>query len=182
MELSMRWARRGLARWHQTGDGSQALFGIVQGGIYPDLRRRSVETLQEMGFPGIAVGGLSVGEPKDAMFETVGHTAPLLPWDKPRYLMGVGTPKDLVRAVAQRHRHVRLCPADAKRAERLSFHEPGTSVDKKRALRGRRSSGRPRLFLSCLSQVFPGLSASPVHVRRASCRHSEHVSQPRLLS
>ena len=101
MELSMRWAGRGRDRWREVSDGSQALFGIVQGGIYPDLRRRSIEVLLEMGFPGIAVGGLSVGEPKDAMVETVGETAPLLPWDKPRYLMGVGTPKDLVRAVAQ---------------------------------------------------------------------------------
>jgi queuine tRNA-ribosyltransferase len=100
MELSMRWARRGLDRWHQKSDGSQALFGIVQGGIYLDLRRRSAEAVLEMGFPGIAVGGLSVGEPKEVLFEILEGTAPLLPWNRPRYLMGVGTPKDLVRAVA----------------------------------------------------------------------------------
>jgi len=97
MELSMRWAARGRARW---GGGGGALFGIVQGGMYPDLRRRSVEALGALDFPGLAVGGLSVGEPKDLMFEILEAVVPLLPSDRPRYLMGVGTPRDIVRAVS----------------------------------------------------------------------------------
>jgi queuine tRNA-ribosyltransferase len=76
------------------------LFGIVQGSVYPELRRRSAEVLLSLGFSGMAIGGLSVGEPRDLMYEIVEKTAPLLPWEKPRYLMGVGTPKDLVRSVA----------------------------------------------------------------------------------
>lgn len=100
MELSMRWAKRCREHWRKYDDGSRALFGIVQGSVYPDLRRRSAEALNELDFAGMAIGGLSVGEPKDLMYEIVERTAPLLPWDRPRYLMGVGTPEDLVRAVA----------------------------------------------------------------------------------
>lgn len=100
MELSMRWANRCRKEWQRSRDGSQALFGIVQGGIFPDLRTRSVETLAALNFSGLAIGGLSVGEPKDLMFEILEHSVPQLPWDRPRYLMGVGTPKDLVRGVA----------------------------------------------------------------------------------
>jgi len=100
MELSTRWARRCRNHWNREDDGSHALFGIVQGSVYPELRKRSAEALSEIGFPGMAVGGLSVGEPKDLMYEIVDCTVPLLPWDRPRYLMGVGTPEDLVRCVA----------------------------------------------------------------------------------
>lgn len=99
MELSMRWAKRCHDRWREDVR-SQALFGIVQGGIHTDLRERSVEELRKLEFPGLAIGGLSVGEPKDVMFEVLEFTLPLLPWERPRYLMGVGTPKDLVRCVA----------------------------------------------------------------------------------
>lgn len=100
MELSMRWARRCRQQWEPHSDGSSGLFGIVQGSVYPELRARSVEALLGLGFSGMAVGGLSVGEPKDAMFEVLDAAIPLLPWHQPRYLMGVGTPKDIVRAVA----------------------------------------------------------------------------------
>jgi queuine tRNA-ribosyltransferase len=100
MELSTRWAKRCREQWRKQDDGSRALFGIVQGSVYPELRKRSAEALNEMDFPGTAIGGLSVGEPKDLMHEIVECTAPLLPWDRPRYLMGVGTPEDLVRAIA----------------------------------------------------------------------------------
>jgi queuine tRNA-ribosyltransferase len=100
MELSMRWARRCREHWDRQNDATQALFGIVQGSIYPDLRERSAEALAKIGFSGTAIGGLSVGEPKDVMYEVVDSTVPLLPWEKPRYLMGVGTPADLVRSVA----------------------------------------------------------------------------------
>jgi queuine tRNA-ribosyltransferase len=100
MELSTRWAKKCRDQWRRTDDGSRALFGIVQGSVFPDLRRRSAEALNELDFPGTAIGGLSVGEPKDLMHEMVECTVPLLPWDRPRYLMGVGTPEDLVQAIA----------------------------------------------------------------------------------
>jgi queuine tRNA-ribosyltransferase len=96
MELSMRWAARSKAAH---GDNPSALFGIVQGGVYPELRRQSAAQLLDIGFDGYAIGGLSVGEPKDDMLEMTAHTAALLPNDRPRYLMGVGTPADLVEGV-----------------------------------------------------------------------------------
>lgn len=96
MELSLRWARRSK---DAHGDNSAALFGIIQGGMYPDLRQRSTEGLLEIGFDGYAIGGLSVGEPKHEMFSTLDATTPLMQEDKPRYLMGVGTPDDLVEGV-----------------------------------------------------------------------------------
>lgn len=96
MELSRRWAKRCQI---EHGDSPHALFGIVQGGMYEDLRRESIEGLTEIGFDGYAIGGLSVGEPKDVMLETLGFTMPYMPKDKPRYLMGVGKPQDLVEGV-----------------------------------------------------------------------------------
>jgi queuine tRNA-ribosyltransferase len=100
MELSMRWAGRCVSRWGAENDGSSALFGIVQGSVYPELRARSVEALLALRPDGFAVGGLSVGEPKSAMGEVLEFTLPLLPRDRPRYLMGVGTPRDIMRGVA----------------------------------------------------------------------------------
>jgi queuine tRNA-ribosyltransferase len=96
MELSMRWAKRCKVAH---GDNPAALFGIVQGGMYPALRRESLQQLIEIGFDGYALGGLSVGEPKEEMLHILDEIAPLLPTDKPRYVMGVGTPLDLVDAV-----------------------------------------------------------------------------------
>ena len=96
MEMTHRWAERSL----RARKGSSALFGIVQGGTFPDLRRRSAEFIGGLPFEGVAIGGVSVGEPKEAMLETMRFTAPLLPADRPRYLMGVGTPEDLVEGVA----------------------------------------------------------------------------------
>jgi len=95
MERTHRWARRSLAARRQT-----ALFGIVQGGVYPDLRARSAEVISSMDFDGVAIGGVSVGETKPEMLDVMRHTAPLLPAEKPRYLMGVGTPQDLLDGVA----------------------------------------------------------------------------------
>ncbi|MEO8217316.1 MAG: tRNA guanosine(34) transglycosylase Tgt [Acidobacteriota bacterium] len=96
MELTHRWARRS----YEALRGPTALFGIVQGGTFSDLRRRSVETVCEIPFDGFAIGGLSVGESKPAMLETARETAALLPSGSPRYLMGVGTPEDLIEGVA----------------------------------------------------------------------------------
>ncbi len=100
MELSMRWAKRCRDRWDKEETGARGLFGIVQGSVYPDLRKRSAEALLKIGFSGIAIGGLSVGEPKGLMYEVVESTVPSLPWDQPRYLMGVGTPEDLIQNIA----------------------------------------------------------------------------------
>lgn len=95
MELSLRWAERSKA----AHTGTAALFGIVQGGMYEHLRDISLAGLKQIGFDGYAIGGLSVGEPKPDMLRVLGHVLPQMPADKPRYLMGVGTPEDLVEAV-----------------------------------------------------------------------------------
>ena len=96
MQLSLRWAER--SKKAHAGNPN-ALFGIVQGGMYEDLRDQSLEKLAEIGFDGYAIGGLSVGEPKEDMLRILAHTAPQLPQERPRYLMGVGTPEDIVDAV-----------------------------------------------------------------------------------
>ncbi len=118
MHLSMRWAKRSRASFEELSErpiyrgdesskesssaprSSNALFGIVQGGMHEALRTESLEALNQIGFEGYAIGGLSVGEPKEDMLRVLAHTAPQLPHDKPRYLMGVGTPEDLVEGVA----------------------------------------------------------------------------------
>jgi queuine tRNA-ribosyltransferase len=100
MELSMRWAKRS-RQAHDEGGNGNALFGIVQGGMYENLRDESLAGLLDIGFDGYAIGGLSVGEPKADMRRILRHAAPRLPVEKPRYLMGVGTPADIVDAVAQ---------------------------------------------------------------------------------
>ena len=98
LERTHRWAERSL-RAHTRDD--QALFGIVQGGVFPDLRERSARFIASLGFEGHAIGGLSVGETKDEMYAMVDRVTDILPHDKPRYLMGVGTPQDLVEGVAR---------------------------------------------------------------------------------
>lgn len=98
MELSLRWAERS----KKSHEGNHnALFGIIQGGMHENLRDMSFAGLESIGFDGYAIGGLSVGEPKPDMQRILKHTTPLLPTDKPRYLMGVGTPSDIVNAVTQ---------------------------------------------------------------------------------
>ena len=112
LELTARWARRSRARFDELqregadagregADARQALFGIVQGATHLDLRRESLERTVEVGFDGYAIGGLSVGEEKAVMYDVVGAVAPLMPAGRPRYLMGVGTPEDLVESVAR---------------------------------------------------------------------------------
>lgn len=96
MLLSLRWAERSK---HAHAGNSAALFGIVQGGMYEDLRLHSLAALTEIGFDGYAIGGLSVGEPKDEMLKVISALTPEMPVAKPRYLMGVGTPSDIVEAV-----------------------------------------------------------------------------------
>ena len=98
MELSLRWAERS-KKAH--GDHHGALFGIIQGGMYKQLRDESLQGLIDIGFSGYAIGGLSVGEPVEQMYEFLDHTAAQMPADKPRYLMGVGTPEDLIEGVSR---------------------------------------------------------------------------------
>ena len=111
MERSVRWAARARRRLLQLRDEpvdgvvisnpGQAQFGIIQGGVHPSLRTESVQATMEIGFEAYAIGGLSVGEPADVMYGVVGHTAPQLPSDRPRYLMGTGMPDDLIECVAR---------------------------------------------------------------------------------
>lgn len=100
LELTSRWAKRCKTVWEETTSQQNALFGIVQGGMYPDLRKASAEAIVETGFSGYAIGGLSVGEPKDMMLDIADLTLPLLPVSKPRYIMGVGTPEDIIELVS----------------------------------------------------------------------------------
>jgi queuine tRNA-ribosyltransferase len=100
LALTQRWLVRSAAA-HARGDAGQALFGIVQGGVYPALRRRAVEDAAALDLAGYAIGGLAVGEPKPVLLDVTAFTADLLPKDRPRYLMGVGKPPDLVDAVAR---------------------------------------------------------------------------------
>ena len=106
LELTARWARRCRTRFQELKEKipdpfAQAQFGIVQGGTFPELRAKSAELTVSIGFEGYAIGGLSVGEPSDTMYQVVEQTAPLLPAAQPRYLMGVGTPLDIIEAVAR---------------------------------------------------------------------------------
>jgi queuine tRNA-ribosyltransferase len=110
MQRTALWARRARDRWLRVRDGGprvtvsnpgQAQFGIVQGGVFPDLREESARQTVALGFDGYAIGGLSVGEPIDVLYDTVARTASWLPFDRPRYLMGAGTPEDLVESVAR---------------------------------------------------------------------------------
>ncbi|MDH3978845.1 MAG: tRNA guanosine(34) transglycosylase Tgt [Gammaproteobacteria bacterium] len=103
MELSLRWAQRSRDAFERIGcaERGSAVFGIVQGGMYNNLRSASLEGLVEMEFDGLALGGLSVGETEEERLSVLEHTVPLMPTDKPRYLMGVGTPADIVKAVAR---------------------------------------------------------------------------------
>lgn len=99
MRMTMDWALRCKNRWQERDTGRQALFGIVQGSVYEDLRKESVDALVDIGFPGYAIGGVSVGESKEEMLAAVEWCAPRLPTDRPRYLMGVGPPEDLLGAI-----------------------------------------------------------------------------------
>jgi queuine tRNA-ribosyltransferase len=103
MERSMRWAARSHAHYYREDPAPPRgnLFGIIQGGTYPELRQASVEALVRIGFPGYAIGGLAVGEPEEARLATLEAVGPYIPADKPRYLMGVGRPEDLVTSVSR---------------------------------------------------------------------------------
>ena len=122
MRRSMRWAKR-CEEVHR--DQESALFGIAQGSVFLDLRRESLDRLAEIDLPGLALGGFGVGEPKLLMYELVEQLNDLMPEDKPRYLMGIGTPLDLFHGVPAGDRYVRLCPADAQCPQWDALHVCG---------------------------------------------------------
>jgi queuine tRNA-ribosyltransferase len=100
LEITTQWAQRCKNAWYKGSDNDNALFGIVQGGMFRDLRARSAADLVEIDFPGYALGGLSVGEPIELMLEMADNTLPLMPADRPKYIMGVGTPENLIELVS----------------------------------------------------------------------------------
>jgi len=100
LEITLRWLKRSIDYKENSNMETQLLFGIIQGGFYRELRKEAVERMLDMELPGFALGGISVGEPKDKMYEITDYTVSLLPEEKPRYLMGVGAPEDLVIGVS----------------------------------------------------------------------------------
>ena len=137
----------------------QALFGIIQGSTYLDLRERSLAGLVEMGFDGYAIGGLSVGEEKTDMFEVVSHIAPRMPEDRPRYLMGVGTPEDIIKAVACGVDMFDCVMPTRNAQKRPALYEPGAHQHQKRALPRRPAPRRRGVRVRRVRQVFARLFA-----------------------
>ena len=155
LELTRDWARR-CRRAHQSE--SQALFGIVQGSIFHDLRRESAEAIMEIGFDGYALGGLSVGEPTNERQEVIEATLPLLPDDRPRYLMGLGTPEDLVEGVA-RGADLFDCVLPTRNARNgMLFTRQGRVVIKNAEYADDPQPVDPECALLYLPELFPGLS------------------------
>ena len=141
MQLSLRWAERS-KRAFESAPSGYMLFGIVQGGDVPALRQQSARGLVEIGFHGYAIGGLAVGEPQAVMLAMIEETAPVLPADRPRYLMGVGTPEDHAGGGGARHRHVRLRDADPERTPRHGVHPVRPDQSAQRAPRRRSAAAR----------------------------------------
>ena len=158
-ERSLRWAER-CRRHHR--HPYQVVFGIVQGGLDAELRERSAQGLVELEFPGYAVGGLSVGEPPAEMYRVLDLVCPLLPPERPRYLMGVGRPEDLVEGIAPRDRHVRLRDAHPQRQECLGVHRSGATPLAESATCRRPAAAERRLPLPGLPPQ-PGVSAAFIH-------------------
>ncbi len=177
MALSLRWAQR--SRDAHDGLGNDAaLFGIVQGGVHPDLRTQSSDGLQAIGFDGYAIGGLAVGETEAQRNAMLEHLDPQLPADRPRYLMGVGRPEDLVEGVA---RGVDMfdCVMPTRNARNGHFF---TSTGTVRIRNARPGPDRAGLRLPCLPQrLHPQLSASPGSLQRDAGADVGHPAQPLVL-
>jgi queuine tRNA-ribosyltransferase len=178
MQLSMRWAQRSKT----AHEGSRnALFGIVQGGMYEDLRDESLAALTEIGFDGYAVGGLSVGEPKEDMQRIQQHIAPRLPADKPRYMMGVGTPEDIVQGVGD---GVDMfdCVLPTRNARNGWLYTRRGDVKIRNARH--RTDTRPldETCLLHLPQFQPRVSASLAAGQRDPGRATQYAAQSELLS
>jgi queuine tRNA-ribosyltransferase len=174
MRMSLRWAQRSRDEFDRLGNPN-ALFGIVQGGMFESLRDESLEGLKKIGFDGFAVGGLSVGEPKETMLRIQNYIVPKLPEDKPRYLMGVGTPEDLVAGVTSG------LDADAKRQERHPLHALRRPQDQEQPLPQRPAAARPDVQLLHVPQLLARLPAPPAESGRDPRRPAQHHPQPHLL-
>ena len=159
LELSTRWAKR-CREAHQKEN--QQLFGIVQGGMFNDLREKSAKQIIDLDFPGYAIGGLSVGEEKSMMLDLAAHTAPLLPNDKPRYLMGVGTPNDLLQCAQMGIDMFDCVMPTPQRAQRFAVHQRGEDQYQKFEIQSREPAARPAMRLLHLPQLFAGVPPSPV--------------------
>ena len=163
---TLAWLERCLAA-HAGHEGAQALFGIVQGSVYPELRRECAQAVAALGLPGIAIGGVSVGEGHELLCRITRDTAPLLPEDRPRYLMGVGLPEDIARRDRLRHRHVRLRDPDAPRARRRRLHRARAHPAHEPPLPPRRLPDRHVLRLRRLRRrLLARLPAPPVRRQR----------------
>ena len=178
MERTLRWAKR--SREAHAGN-PRALFGIVQGGMHAPLRERSAQGLREIGFDGYAIGGLAVGEPFDERLRMLDATVPLLPRDRIRYLMGVGTPEDIVEAVRRGVGPLRLRAPDPQCAQRPSLRSVGGGQDPQPALPRRRRADRPGLRMPCVPALLARLPPSPRPVRRDPGIEAQHHPQPALL-
>ncbi len=165
MERTHRWAERCLKAQKRN---DQALYAIVQGGIFPELRQDSVNYLTALDFPGYAIGGLSVGEPKDITLALVEQTASLLPENKPRYLMGVGAPEDIVECVA-RGIDIFDCALPTRVARNGAlFTRKGRVNIRRAAYQQNGQPDRPRLRLLYLPHLFRRLPEPPLPQRGAS--------------
>ena len=193
MERSLRWACRARARRQQLrhepascpsitiSTPDQAQFGIVQGATFKDLRTASAQATIEIGFEGYAIGGLSVGEPVDVMYDIVSHTAPLLPAGQPRYLMGAGMPDDLVECVA---RGVDLfdCVLPTRNARNGQLlTRAGRDCHQERSLRRGHASTGSRVWLLYLPAAQPCLPPPPLYGGRNDRCDAQHGPQPLLL-
>ena len=149
---------------------TQSLFGIVQGGMYHDLRRESAERLVEMDFDGYAIGGLSVGEPRELTLEVISEVLPLLPKDKPRYVMGVGYPDEIEQYARMGVDMMDCVLPDPRRASRAALHQRGTRQHQEQAIRRRSGTGRSCVRLHGVPALLTRLSAPLDAVRRAARR------------
>jgi queuine tRNA-ribosyltransferase len=179
-ERTYRWALRCRAAWQAQPNG-QALFGILQGGVYDDLRLMSLQQITELDLPGYAIGGVSVGEPVDEMRRMVELIAPRMPADKPRYLMGVGAPDDILHAVQHGGGHVRLRAADPLGAPPCCVHQHGTHQPTQRAVPRARRAHRPHLRLLGVPAVQPCLHPPSVSCGRDACLSAGDLSQLGVL-
>ncbi len=180
MRLSLRWAQRSRDE-HNRLENTNALFGIVQGGMVEDLRDESLAALDAIGFDGMAIGGLSVGEPKDEMARILAHVAPKLPAHKPRYLMGVGTPEDLVHAV-KAGIDMFDCVMPTRNARNGHLFTRFGDLKIKNA-RHKTDTGPLDPSCTCYTctQFQPRLPAPPVPRPGNSRQHAQHHPQPAFL-
>ena len=163
-DRTIRWAKRGIGHWRErmrSIETRHALFPIVQGGMYADLRTECARELIELDAPGYAIGGLSVGEPRELSQEMTEATAPLLPREKPRYVMGVGMPDELPEYVS-RGVDMMDCVLPSRNARNgYLFTSQGRVIIKHAQYKEDRRPGRPGLCLLHLPEVQPGIPAAP---------------------